>query len=59
VCHRPHSKGRWRKAPFSPQTIEVIDRLKGVYGLDFGAEFSHRLAAAELVPATAGRDGDE
>jgi len=47
------------KAPFSPQTIEVIDRLKGVYGLDFGAEFSHRLAAAELVPATAGRDGDE
>jgi hypothetical protein len=31
------------KAPFSPATLEAIERLKAVYGLDLDASASHRL----------------
>ena len=31
------------KTPFGNKTLEKIDQLKTVYGLDFGAEFSHRM----------------
>lgn len=31
------------KAPFSAETRSRIEQLKVVYGLDFGAEASHRL----------------
>lgn len=31
------------KAPFGEETLEKIARLKEVYGLDLGAEDSHRL----------------
>jgi len=31
------------KTPFGKSTLEKIDQLKVVYGLDFGAEFSHRM----------------
>ena len=31
------------KAPFSPATLEAIERLKVVYGLDLDASASHRL----------------
>lgn len=31
------------KTPFSKSTLKKIDQLKIVYGLDFGAEFSHRM----------------
>jgi hypothetical protein len=31
------------KAPFSPATLETIERLKAVYGLDLDAAASHRL----------------
>ena len=31
------------KAPFSPATLEAIERLKDVYGLDLDASASHRL----------------
>jgi predicted DNA-binding ribbon-helix-helix protein len=34
------------KAPFSDQTRKQIAQLKGVYGLDLGAEDSHRLTEA-------------
>lgn len=31
------------KLPFSPETLDVIDRLKAIYGLDLDAGDSHRL----------------
>ena len=31
------------KTPFGKDTLEKIAQLKLVYGLDFGAEFSHRM----------------
>jgi len=31
------------KTPFSQQTLQKIEQLKAVYGLDYGAEFSHKL----------------
>ena len=31
------------KAPFSPQTLNVIAKLKEAYGLDLGAQDSHGL----------------
>ncbi len=31
------------KAPFSPETLDVIARLKAIYGLDLSADDSHRL----------------
>ena len=31
------------KTPFPESTIEQIERLKLVYGLDYGAEASHKL----------------
>ena len=31
------------KAPFSPQTLKEIDKLKGIYGLTLRASDSHRL----------------
>jgi hypothetical protein len=31
------------KTPFGKSTLKKIDQLKIVYGLDFGAEFSHRM----------------
>ncbi|WP_332771845.1 hypothetical protein [Phenylobacterium sp.] len=31
------------KAPFSPETLEKIAALKGVYGLDLAATDAHRL----------------
>jgi hypothetical protein len=35
------------KAPFSPQTLERIARLKDVYGLDLTAQDAHRLIDSE------------
>lgn len=32
------------KPPFGPDTIATIEKLKAVYGLDFTAADSHRLA---------------
>ena len=31
------------KAPFGPESQELIRKLKDVYGLDYGAEASHKL----------------
>jgi hypothetical protein len=31
------------KAPFSPETREVIEKLKSVYGCELAAQDSHRL----------------
>jgi hypothetical protein len=31
------------KAPFTPETVRQIAKLKGIYGLDLGARASHRL----------------
>lgn len=31
------------KAPFSPETLKVIEKLRDVYGLDLGSGASHRL----------------
>ena len=31
------------KTPFSPETRRKIDELKKIYGLDLGADASHRL----------------
>lgn len=31
------------KAPFSPETLELIGKLRDIYGLDLTAESSHRL----------------
>jgi hypothetical protein len=31
------------KTPFGDTTLAKIQQLKSVYGLDFGAEFSHRM----------------
>ena len=31
------------KSPFTPETLSVIERLKGVYGLELTAEDSHQL----------------
>ena len=43
------------KSPFGNQTLSVIDNLKEVYGLDYGAEFSHRLTeeknSSEAIPS--------
>ena len=43
------------KAPFGPGTLRKIAELKKVYGLDVGAEASHRLreAGADQVGRTA------
>ncbi|HVS14584.1 MAG TPA: hypothetical protein VMV46_11715 [Thermoanaerobaculia bacterium] len=35
------------KAPFSPDTLVVIERLRKVYGLDLRAEDSHRLVESD------------
>lgn len=37
------------KAPFGPATLEQVDRLKLVYGLDLDSSDAHRLADAEQV----------
>jgi hypothetical protein len=34
------------KAPFSTLTLEHVARLKEIYGMDYGAEASHRLREA-------------
>ena len=34
------------KAAFSPASLEVIARLKDVYGMDYGAEAAHRFREA-------------
>jgi hypothetical protein len=34
------------KAPFSPETRRKIDELKKIYGLELGADASHRLKEA-------------
>ena len=31
------------KTPFSPETLEVIEQLRGIYGLDLTSADSHRL----------------
>jgi hypothetical protein len=31
------------KMPFSPEVLERIAQLKGVYGLDYGLEMSHHM----------------
>ena len=38
------------KAPFGPESQELIRKLKDVYGLDYGAESSHRLRDAAGAP---------
>ena len=35
------------KSPFVPTTLEKIEQLKEVYGVDFGAEASHKMDEAE------------
>jgi len=35
------------KAPFSPETREVIEQLKKVYGCDLNASDSHQLVESE------------
>ncbi len=35
------------KAPFSPETCDVIDRLKQIYGCDLTAADSHKLVEGE------------
>ena len=35
------------KAPFSPETCEVIERLKQIYGCDLTAADSHKLVEGE------------
>ncbi len=35
------------KSPFVPTTLEKIEQLKEVYGLDFGAEASHKMEEGE------------
>ncbi len=32
------------KAPFSPETLKVVAKLREVYGLDLTADASHRLS---------------
>jgi hypothetical protein len=32
------------KAPFAPETLEAIERLKAIYGLDVDAASSHRMS---------------
>jgi hypothetical protein len=36
-----------QKPPFDASTLEVIERLKAVYGLDLTASDSHRMQAKE------------
>lgn len=45
------------KAPFSPATLQRIRQLKEVYGMDFGAEASHRITEAGRDPARPPRGG--
>ena len=35
------------KCPFGPETIQLIDKLKDVYGLDLKADDSHHLIERE------------
>ncbi len=35
------------KAPFSPETLRQIERLRDVYGLDLTAKDSHRIKDAD------------
>jgi hypothetical protein len=35
------------KPPFSEQSLELIRKLKDVYGMDYGAEASHRFREEE------------
>ena len=35
------------KSPFVPTTLEKIEQLKEVYGVDFGAEVSHKMEETE------------
>lgn len=35
------------RAPFSPETLEVVRRLRAVYDLRLGADGAHRLREAE------------
>jgi hypothetical protein len=35
-----------RRAPFSDETLERVAQLKAVYGMDYGADASHRLEEA-------------
>ena len=35
------------KSPFVPTTLEKIEQLKEVYGVDFGAEASHKMEEGE------------
>lgn len=47
------------KAPFRPETLQVIARLKEVYGMDYGLEASHRFtenAASEEEPTLEGKE---
>ena len=31
------------ESPFEPPTLEKIEQLKGVYGMDYGKDYSHRM----------------
>lgn len=46
------------RSPFSPASLERIERLKEVYGLDLGAEDSHTLVEAEGEPGSAATEDD-
>jgi hypothetical protein len=37
------------KPPFKPETLQVIARLKEVYGMDYGLEASHRFIENALT----------
>jgi hypothetical protein len=46
------------RAPFSPETLRTIERLKTVYGLDLDASASHRLREEPAPPGAAARGDD-
>jgi hypothetical protein len=33
------------ESPFEPKTLEKIQQLKGVYGMDYGKDYSHRMVS--------------
>lgn len=40
------------KSPFEEPTLQKIEQLKAVYGLDLGADASHRMIEDDPAPAT-------
>jgi hypothetical protein len=42
-----------QRTPFDAPTVEVIERLKDIYGLDLAARDSHQIETKDGVPSTA------